>query len=249
MTCSLASQLTEIDLLMALDGTAEPEVMKHLDQCSDCRDRATRLLQMQIRVAQRLFRAACPSSIELGDYHLGLLAAPQAEAVERHLVVCPWCSDEQAVLAEFLPDPFLAPKLNLLAPVKKTVRVLVARLSDAWSSGGPLGHPGLAPAFAGLRGETEGPLLYEADGVQVMADVLDDAAHPGRKAILGLLTGIVPVGSFQAYLWQAASYCHTAPVTGLGNFTLDNLLPGAYSLVLSGPDLEIHLDDLPVTAR
>jgi hypothetical protein len=64
-----------------------------------------------------------------------------------------------------------------------------------------------------------------------------------------LLTGILPVTSFQAYLWQAASYCTTAHVTDLGNFTLDNLLPGDYSLVLSGPELEIHLDDLPVYAH
>jgi hypothetical protein len=246
MICSQAPQLTETELLMALDGEASAEVTRHIDQCPACQDRLLQLRTLQDRLASRLFRADCPSSLDVGDYHLGLLPAAQALAVERHLTACPWCSGESTVLAEFLADSRQAARIDLLAPVRQGVKVLVARLSSPLTTDGLLGQPSLAPAFAGLRGTAEGPLLYEADGVQVMADVVDDSTHPGRKSIFGLVTGAVPLGAFQAYLWQAATHCTTTPVDDFGNFAIDNLAPGDYSLVLSGPELEIHLEDLPV---
>ncbi len=91
--------------------------------------------------------------------------------------------------------------------------------------------------------------VYEAEEVQVMAEVLDDTSHPGRKALLGLLTGIYQAHGFRAYLWLAATHCATVLVNDLGNFAIDNLTPGDYSLVLSGPDMEIHLDHVPVHAH
>lgn len=249
MTCARAPQLTEFEFLMALDGAADPEVAMHIEACPDCQDRLDQLRKLHTRVADRLFRADCPSSIDIGEYHLGLLAAAQASAIDQHLATCPWCSGERAVLNDFMADAGLSPRLDFLTPVRDTVKVIVARLAGALSGGGFSGQPGLAPAWAGLRGMSQGPLLYEAEGVQVMAEIAEDASHPGRKTILGLLTGTFPAASFQAYLWQAARYCATTPVTDLGNFAIDNLAPGNYSLVLSGPDLEIHLEDLPVAVR
>ena len=39
MSCFRTPQLTEIELLMALDGEADPEVTMHLAHCPDCRAR------------------------------------------------------------------------------------------------------------------------------------------------------------------------------------------------------------------
>ncbi len=248
MSCLRTTQLTESELLMALDGEADPEVTMHIADCPDCRFRAGQLQKLQNGLTSRLFRAACPSSMDVGEYQLGLLPAAQALAIEKHLAECAFCSNERAVLAGFLVEAGPTTKTDLLAPVKETVRILVARLTTGFS-GGLLGQPNLAPAMAGLRGAEDGPLMYEAEEIQVMAEVMDDASHPGRKSILGLLTGIYQAHGFRAYLWQAATHRATVAVNDLGNFTIDNLIPGDYSLVLSGPDMEIHLDYVPVYAH
>ena len=248
MSCFKTPQLTEIELLMALDGEADPEIIMHIAHCPDCRVRAGQLQKLQDGLTNRLFRVDCPSSMDVGEYQLGLLPAEQALAVEKHLAECTFCSGERSLLASFLAETSPITKTDLLAPVKETMRILVARLTTGFS-GGLLGQPGLAPAMAGLRGAADGPLMYEAEEVQVMAEVMDDTTHPGRKSILGLLTGIYQSHGFQAYLWQAATHRATVIVNDLGNFTIDNLTPGDYSLVLSGPDMEIHLDYVPVYAH
>ena len=248
MSCFRTPQLTEIELLMALDGEADPEVTMHIAHCPDCRLHAGQLQKLQNGLTSRFFRIDCPSSMDVGEYQLGLLPGAQALAIEKHLAECTFCASERALLAGFLAETSPTPKTNPLAPVKETMRILVARLTTSFS-GGLLGQPGLAPAMAGLRGGEDGPLMYEAEEVQVMAEVLDDTAHPGRKSILGLLTGIYQAHGFRAYLWQAATHRATVIVNDLGNFTIDNLTPGDYSLVLSGPDMEIHLDFVPVYAH
>ena len=249
MSCSRIPPLSDFELLVALDGEADPEVTMHFAHCPDCRARAGQLQKLQDGLIQRLYRADCPSSLDIGEYHFGLLATKKAAAIEKHLTACLFCVNEQRLLADFLPEPSLTTISDLIAPLKKTMQVLKARLMGGFSASGLAGQPALAPVLSGLRGAADGPLMYEVEGAQVMAEVFDDDAHPGRKSILGLLTGTYQVNSFQAYLWQEARYHATVHVDDLGNFTIDNLTPGDYSLILSGPDLEIHLEDLPVRAN
>ena len=248
MSCLRTTQLTDSELLMALDGEADLEVTMHIADCPDCRARAGQLQKLENRLTSRHFRADCPSSLDVGEYQLGMLAGAQALAIEKHLATCTYCSDERALLAGFLAEPGSTAKTDLLAPAKETLRILVARLTTGFT-GGLLSQPNLAPAMAGLRGVEDGPLMYEAEEVQVMAEVLDDTSHPGRKALLGLLTGIYQAHGFRAYLWLAATHCATVLVNDLGNFAIDNLTPGDYSLVLSGPDMKIHLDHVQVHAH
>jgi len=249
MSCSRTPQLTDIELLMALDGEADPEVMMHSVHCPDCRARAGQLQKLQHELTRQLFRAECPSSLVVGEYHLGLLSAAKAAVVEKHLAVCPLCAEERTLLADFLLETSPATKSNLFAPVRRTMRILVARLTGSLSGSGLPGRASLVPAMTGLRGAETDPLIYEADGVQVMAEVLDDAAHLGRKSILGLLTGLDDTSGFQAFLWQGASCLATVELNDLGNFTIDDLAPGDYSLILTGPGMEIHLDIFPVHAH
>lgn len=186
----------------------------------------------------RLYRADCPEAAELGEYHLGLLAPERALAIKRHVADCPHCAGEVAQLQQYLAD--LAPDLE--TSLVERAKVWIARLlppatADATTMGG-LG-------FA-LRGEeTAGPQLYEAGEAQLSLEVQPQPDSPGRYTLLGLLLGVEPAG-LSAYLWQDEQRVGTAEVDEIGNFSLGSLERGRYQLILSGPSLEIHVEEVAI---
>jgi hypothetical protein len=190
----------------------------------------------------QLYRITCPDPTELGEYHLGVLPAEQAEPIAGHLVECPHCRREIAQLKDYLAELEPSLGLDLVDQVLDRVRVLVARLV----SGGPLSQPALAPAFAGVRGEEQEPLLYQAQDVQVMLEIQEEADRPDHRTLLGLVVGLPTPQEFAAYLWAAEQLLATAPVDELGNFVLPDLIRGRYELMLSGPKTGIHIQDLDI---
>lgn len=242
MSCIAPPELADRELLAYLDGEEDQRVMSHLERCAHCRERAQRLARLQGRLTVRLGRHGCPTPFELGEHHLGLLPHDRAAAIAKHLAECPRCSAEVAQLKDYLQE--LAPEVDY-SPLER-VRVLVARLvreAQGWVGPGALAP---APAYAGIRGkEEEGLHLYRADDVQVAIQVQDDAAQPGRKVAFGLVTGAESRG-LRAYLWRAHEQVAEVGVDEVGNFILSNLPPGRYELILSGPDLEIHIQGLGV---
>jgi hypothetical protein len=59
------------------------------------------------------------------------------------------------------------------------------------------------------------------------------------------VTGVAP-DDLQASLLSEGRVVETVNVDELGNFIFSGLAPGSYDLVLSGPELEIHAQDLEV---
>jgi hypothetical protein len=245
MACILPPELTDRELLMYIDGEANHQVVAHLERCSHCREKAHRLARLQGRLTSQLYRLTCPSPVELGEYRLGLLPRDQAAAVARHLAECPHCAREAAQLTDYLAE--LAPTLEpgLLAQVKERVKVLVAHLVNGGLATGLLTQPTLTPAYAGIRGGEGEPFLYQADDVQIAAEVQDDAERPDRKVLLGLVIGMEPSG-VKVHLWQADQRVAVVPVDELGNFVIPGLAPGSYELILSGPEVEIHIQELEI---
>ena len=243
MACVSPPELDDRTLLIYIDGEATPDTVAHLERCSHCRERAHRLARLQRRLTRLLYRIDCPSPLELGEYHLGMLPAVQMEAIGHHLEECPHCRQEIAQLEGYLAD--LAPTLQPgpLEQAVERVRVLIARLV----SGGMPGPMAMAPAYAGTRGDESGaPLVYQADDVQVIVEVEADAERPDRKTVLGLVVGLDEASDFKAHLWQAGQRVTTTAVDELCNFVLPGLLPGEYELVLAGPKLEIHVQRVQV---
>ena len=242
MACISPPELDDTALLAYIDGEADPQVVAHLEQCPHCREKARVLARVQDRLTAQLYRLMCPSPLELGEYHLGLLPRDQAAALARHLAECPHCTREAAQLKDYLEQ--LKPDLAI-GPLER-VKVLVARSISGAPSGGLVGQPALAPAYAGVRGDQEGPLIYQADDVQIAIAVHEDIDQPGRHAILGLVTGLHDFSELQVHLWQAAQRVATVPVDEQGNFVIPNLAPASYELMLSGPAIEVHIQDLKV---
>ena len=228
MNCVSPPALDDSQLLASLDGEAGPQVTEHLARCPYCRLRAAQLGSLQNRLTARLYRLTCPSPLELGDYHLGLLRNEQRAAIAAHLLECPHCTRELAELRSYLRE--LAPPFEP-GPLER-VKVLIARLVGG-------GTGGLAPAYAMLRGGSQGPVTLEADGILIILD-----ARPAGDGAHVSLTG--QVAADEQDRWTGASIelrqeearrC-TAVIDDLGAFTCGGLLPGPYELRIqpsSGP--------------
>ena len=246
MACVSPPELDDRTLLIYLDGQATADVAAHMERCSHCRERAHRLAQQEGHLTTQLYRVDCPSPFELGEYHLGMLPAAQMEAIRHHLDECPHCRSEIAQLEGYLANlaPDLAPDLapGPLQQVMEHVRVVVARLVDAR----PLGQPALSPAFASMRGGEQEPLIYEAGEIQVVIEIQEDVDRPDHKTILGLVIGLDAPQELKAHLWATEQRLATIPVDELGNFVLSNVLCGSYELMLSGPEIDIHIQDLEI---
>ena len=214
----------------------------HLRQCAHCRERARALAAFEGRLAAGLYRALCPTPQELGEYHLGLLAADQATAVEQHLAGCPHCAREVAQLQAFLAsqEPVREPAPGPLEQVREQVRVWIAQLLAP--------GPGLAPAPVGIRGQEQASRTYRAGGVEVVLGVQPDAEQPDRSVILGLVIGLDAAG-VAAHLWQNRRPIATVEVDDLDSFVIPGIAPGVYELVLAGPKLEIVIQDLQIGTR
>lgn len=59
-------------------------------------------LEASLRAA--LYRQNCPTTMELGEYQLGLLAEPDAIRLKAHLDSCPHCQAELNRLSDFLAE-------------------------------------------------------------------------------------------------------------------------------------------------
>jgi hypothetical protein len=177
--------------------------------------------------------------MELGDYFLGFLPDRQELVVAQHLRECVSCRREVAYLEEYLEDPIRERGLLM------SVKVLVARLVGGKGADQEEEESSSLPAFAGLRGEEDEPFIYQADHVRIVIEVQEDVEQMGLKTLLGLVTGLES-NEFTIQVSQGAQAIATTSVDEIGNFIISHLSPGHYKLILAGPNMEIHVQSLPV---
>ena len=202
------------------------------------------MTDLEDRLTAVLYRVTCPDTIELGEYRLGITSesqesGPRKAFIEQHLLGCPYCSRELAQL-----DSFMAQVQSDLdyTPVER-VKIWIARRVPDLTAG--VGSSTPAFAFRGGDGEDDPrqSLVFEAGDAQLMIEIQDDVEGAGRKSLVGLIIGIDPEG-LSAQLWLDGQPVATANIDDLGNFTFSNLGSGHHELILSGPDVEIHVQKL-----
>jgi len=220
MKCITSPALDDTQIISYVEGEADEVIVAHLKKCPYCAERATRITLFQNQLRARLYRSTCPSSMELGDYHLGLLPASQKLVVAQHVRECPHCRREIAELEEFLAEPDV--QLGLMEPVKRLVAQLISS--------------GSAPAFGALRGESKGPLLFEADGVVITLDV-----SPGPNGQVSILGQVVAddqdswTGA-NVELQQEDTSSLTTSLDDLGAFRFEAIRPGATKFIITSTD-------------
>jgi len=229
MKCAFPPELEEKSLWTYVDKEADQDIAHHLAGCEYCRERATALSRLRDEVKSRVYRTSCPPALELGDYFLHLLPANQSLVVAQHVRECRHCAQELATLEKYLAQPVSEDN------VMGVITTLIARLVSGESS----------PAFAGLRGEDDEPFIYQADNVQVVIEVQDDIEQMSRKILLGLVTGLES-NKFTIQVSQEGQVIATSSVDEIGNFVISHLIPGHYQLILSGANIEIHIQSLSV---
>ena len=217
--CVSPPELDDKQLLVYLDGEADQEIISHLERCTYCLERANALARLQNRLTSRLYRINCPSSLELGEYHLHMLPASQMLMIGQHVRECPHCTRELAQLEEFFLGDLVPMENSLLGQAK----VLIARLV-----GGSAGDS--TPTFAALRGEAKGPITLEADGIVIVLDI--QPTNEGRVNILGQVaadnqdqwTGAL------VELRQENELQSSTTVDDLGAFHSEGIMPGSKEL-------------------
>lgn len=229
MNCISPPEPETHQLLAYLDNEADQGTISHLARCEYCREKANALARLQDYLTSRLYRITCPSSLELGEYHLHLLPASQMLIVAQHVRECPHCQREVAGLEEYLAE--LTPQSSLLEPV----RVLFAQLVGGQAS------------FPALRGEAKGPLVFEADGIVITLDV--QSSPNGQVSIQGQVaaddqdqwTGAV-VNLLQVDMPEL-----TSALDDLGAFGFDEVRPGSSELKITSPNgVEVQIPKIDI---
>ncbi len=234
MGCQCNETIDDARLLAYLDGEPDPALQAQLTDCPECQARLAQLAREQDSLTKGVRWAACPTVLELGEYVLGLLSPERRQAVAAHIVDCHRCTDAVAQIRAFLN----ADAVEGVAPavgVVERVRVLVAELFT----------PGPTLSLAGLRGTVGDTLTYKADDVQISLDIAADPGQPGKRSLLGLVIGADQSG-LEVELWRGDTLAAMTTVDDTGNFSLDGLTPGRYSLALSAMNLEVHVEALDV---
>jgi len=251
--CILPPELDDKKLLEFLDDLPDSETASHLERCPYCREKADALALLQNRLGARLSRITCPSSTELGEYHLsklwlelrethiGMLSPLQMLTITAHLRECPHCTREVAELGQFLGTEKPMSETGIV----DKIQLLVARLVGGVSNAGSAGLDQISPGFASLRGENDGPVIYQANHIQISIDIRDDTEKPGRKVLLGLVTGLES-GGFTIQARLEGEIVATSPIDEIGNFFIPLLIPGLYELTLIGASIEVRIQSLPV---
>lgn len=242
MVCVRSTVVSDSELLAYGAGEADAGLTAHIANCAACQQRAAALVALERRLTTSLYRLACPSSLALGEYQLGLLGAADARAVAFHMQHCPHCAAEVIELTTYLAQVAPTIERETIAPLAERVRVLVAQLVAPFANLGALGGP--TAATAGLRGDVGAQLVYTVDGVQVIIDVQSDLQHPEQRTILGLVLGLPTAQTVTAHLWRTDQAVATTVIDDLGNFVMDALTPGIYDLILSSDKTEVHIQNL-----
>lgn len=222
-------------LLAYLDGEVESETAIQIEASSADLQRARELAGLQNILTVRLYRVDCPDSVELGEYHMGLLDRARSRVVQQHVRECPHCTRELEQISQFLAAEQPKPAESPLDRVRILVGRLISQLDEATRP------PGLAPALA-VRGGEKQVIVYEAGETQITLD-LREGEETGQKSLLGLVTGLDALG-FSVELLSNGKQIALGEVDELGNFELKGFPPSEYVLLIRGPDLEIHFPNL-----
>jgi hypothetical protein len=181
--------------------------------------------------------------MELGEYHLDMLAPRQAVAIRQHVDICPHCRREIDDLSGFLGDwsPQQEP-----SPVQR-FQILVAQLvSSATQSLGNIKGASLSPALMGaVRDEDkdERPTVYRVNDVEIVIEAQNEYPEQTKKTVLGYVRGL-KADSLNVYLWRGEEPIAAIEVDEQGHFVFEHIPSGIYNLTVRDADLEVHVREI-----
>jgi hypothetical protein len=194
---------------------------------------------IEYQLTGTLYRAFCPESIEIGEYHLGMYAGERADQIQRHLKECPFCTRELDQLQAYLE---IVARYLQITPVNQARNWIALRISmDQFQKEAKL-NQALQIAQPGAY---EYPLIYQAGEAYIMIQQENDPGSPDRMLLRNHVVGIDP-DEMSAYLWSMGNQAAATEVEENGLFIFLGLEPGTYELILTKPQLDIYVQELVV---
>lgn len=229
--------VTPEDLIAFVDGEASGTVGEAIAADPALRAAADAYRRTQHRLQRQLYRFDCPSPQMLGEYDLGLLAPAERTRIAAHVAACPRCAAELRMLRDFLAMEEDAPPVGAVGRIRRLVATL-------------LPPPPLLSPHASLRGADDATArTYQAGDVTITLD-LGAPVRRGRTSLTGLIwrEGGDPetITGSPVVLMGGDHAPETTQIDDIGNFTFDDIIPGAYHLeVTLGNDI-ITIEGIPI---
>lgn len=229
--------VTSEDLIAYGDGEATREIAERIAADPSLRAAADEYRRAQRRLQGHLYRFACPSPLVLGEYDLGLLDPMERTRIAAHVVGCPRCAEELRTLRDFLAAEDDMLPIGAIERMRRIVATL-------------LPPPLRTSPYANLRGADDATTrTYQAGDVTITLD-LGAPVRRGRTSLVGLLwrnsDDPETVSGSPAVLIDTAGARQMATIDDVGNFTFDDITPGAYQLELTLGDDIITIEGLPI---
>ena len=243
--CHFPPELDDLALIAAIDGEADAEVVAHLRTCPHCAGRARHFADLQGLLRQQFFRMFCPASDTLVAFQQGLLAGDQYLSVATHVAECPYCGRELQLLKHLMVEGLVGrsppePQQRAAAdpPLDRPRRVIARPL--------PRPVPALAGAYRGAANVLQ--YAYNAENLQITIGVRRLTQRTDRRVVVGTIESedslFSSIGEATVSLLQCGALICSAALDDLGNFVLDDLVPGIYRLALRLPDREVVIEAL-----
>lgn len=201
-----------------------------------------------------LFRSYCPSKMDLGEFELGLLSPQRENEIGAHLVSCPHCQADIVQMRQFMALPAIgiekaAVVTEQKSPMLERIKVIVVDLLSP--PAGMQSPAALQPVFRGAESETTTRVI-EADAYIVAITASSDKISKSKHAIIGDITPLFDDDeTFQdwtAGLWRSGQLLASTEVGADSHFSFKQLQLDnpPHELILSGPTVEIHLQNLHI---
>ncbi len=251
-TNSMAPGAEEL-LRLALDEEPLQEGKReHLGWCSICQRRLMVYKQANRQILSKLYRSACPTTMQLNLYCAGMLSGDEGIGITYHIAECPLCAHEivatRQVLADFEPFPTPA---TVAAPQRIVERIIAALVP--WK-------PQLVTR--GPVSDTPWPRQYRAQEINISLHL--SRGSGGEIILLGLFTSGNPDETLEEHegvvvnLYYASDFTtgerevsSTEPVMmakidDLGNVVFKAVPPGEYVMVACLPESEVVIEGLNI---
>ncbi len=199
-----------------------------------------------------LYRLECPSKMDLGEYDLGLLDIFRRNEIAAHTATCPLCQADLVQMRLFMALPLAdeVPLKNRKEEKTQLLERIKVIVVDLLAPPAGLEIPiSLQPA---MRGETQdmSTRVFHVDPYVIALSAMKEPSSWQKQHIIG---DIIPATddeeNFQhwtVYLWRAGKLLDTSAVDRDSHFFFEDVQfdNKPHDLILSGPKVEIHLQNL-----
>lgn len=224
----------ELDMLLGGDGT--PEMKAILASSPADQRQFTQFQAEEPGFFDKLFRIECPTSLTLGDLHLGLLEESMTQMIQQHVNLCTHCGEELVAITTMLDEPIFKTASARTFQKKRSFGFLKRIVMSLEQALGSLGAQSQMTSH--LRGETWNAYYSGGDYLLSLTRQEREQGH----ALMGSI--LADSVSGQAMLRQSSGLIYEAPITAAGTFSFDDVTQGDYELVIETSDVELVVPEV-----